>query len=121
MAKAFTHAKFEAATKRAKIDVLAFHKDLFCPESPILMPARHAGEDGSVDVGGVKWYYLRLMEGILTLAAAFKQYEFDDRKRMILVGRASSGGDAGKKTKLSAHFGQKKRVGQNFRKAPEDS
>ncbi len=101
MAKAFTHAKFEAATKRAKIDVLAFHKDLFCPESPILMPARHAGEDGSVDVGGVKWYYLRLMEGILTLAAAFKQYEFDDRKRMILVGRASSGGDAGKKTKLS--------------------
>jgi len=86
---AVTHAKAIFSLDRKVVDILEFNKDFFNKNSPILMPAPTA-DDKQKEIPGIKG-----------LAAVYKQFEFDGRKRMIVAGHTDTG-DIEKHYKLAA-------------------
>jgi len=76
---AYTHSKNVFSLDRFVVDILELDKDLFNKNSPILMPAK-PGADEQIKIPGIKG-----------LAAVYKQFEFDSRKRMVVAGHTDTG------------------------------
>jgi hypothetical protein len=91
-----THTKVVLALNRKSVDIIEFSKGLFNKESPVLMPGKLGSEDGSTNMidDGLALFK---KEGIIALAAAYKQFEFDSRKRMIIAAHTNDDGGNTKK------------------------
>jgi hypothetical protein len=76
---AYTNSKAVFSLDRFVVDILEFNKDFFNKDSPILMPAK-PGADEQAKIPGIKG-----------LAAVYKQFEFDPRKRMVVAGHTDTG------------------------------
>ncbi|MCU0638764.1 MAG: hypothetical protein MUF59_02695 [Candidatus Krumholzibacteria bacterium] len=85
-----THAKGVFSLNRKVVDILEYGKDYYTKGSAILMPAKPDDADQ------------KKIPGIKGLAAAYRQFEFDSRKRLVVAGHADSGGDVKKNFELSA-------------------
>ncbi len=85
-----THAKGVFSLNRKVVDILEFGKEYYTKESPILLPSKPDDADQ------------KKIPGIRGLAAAYKQFEFDSRKRLVVVAHSDDGGDVKKNFTLSA-------------------
>lgn len=98
MAPPVTHTKNSFSLHRKTVNIIELGKGLFNKESPILMPGRLKNDDGPSDelsdMNAVSAH-----AGITALAAAYKQFEFDARKQIVIAGHA-----AGESGDVKKHF-----------------
>lgn len=73
---------------RKQVDIIELGKGLFRKGGAILMPGKLGTDDGPKDDVSDKTELLK-KAGIKALAAAFKQFEFDNRRRMVIAGHAN--------------------------------
>ncbi|MBU8922344.1 MAG: hypothetical protein KOO63_11060 [Bacteroidales bacterium] len=85
-----THAKAVFSLNRKVVDVLEFGEEFYTKGSPVFMPSK----PDEADQGKIP--------GIKGLAATYKQFEFDSRKRLVVVGHTDTGGDIKKNFELAS-------------------
>jgi hypothetical protein len=85
-----THSKAVFSLDRKVVDILEFGKEYYAKDSTILMPSKPDDADQ------------KKIPGIKGLAAAYTQFEFDTRKRLVVVGHTETGGDVKQNFELSA-------------------
>jgi hypothetical protein len=93
MAPPKTHTKVVSSLKGKSVDIIEFGKDLYNEKSVVLMPGKGCGTDVDTVSDYDNMMKLALGEGFAALAAIFKQFVFDSRKRLILTGHTDTGGD----------------------------
>jgi len=87
-----THTRVVSSLKGKAVDIIEFGKDLYNEKSIILMPGKGGDKDvATTDYGSM--IKLAASEGFVGLAAIFKQFTLDFRKRLILTGHTDTGGE----------------------------
>ncbi|MBN1163427.1 MAG: hypothetical protein JXB45_02500 [Candidatus Krumholzibacteriota bacterium] len=87
-----TNIKTVLSHGKKSVDIIEFGKGLYNQKSVVLMPARVGSDDGPTgDANDL--LNLTMFEGIASLAAVYKQFEFDPRRQLVLAGHADPGGD----------------------------
>ena len=70
-----THAKTILSHGKKSVDIIEFGKELFSPNSVVLMPGRGGSEDIATNDAELITN-LAMSEGIAGLAASYKQFQF---------------------------------------------
>ena len=85
-----THSKTVLSHGKKSVDIIEFDKGFYNKKSVVLMPAKVGSDDGPT--GDAKdTNNLMLFEGVAGLAAVYKQFEHDPRRRLILTGHTDQG------------------------------
>ena len=98
-----THGLAQFQAQRAKVEILEMEDVLFHLNSAVMLPAKPAGKsskDGAADKDRKKKQ--EQLTGIRALAAVFRQYEFDPRKKILIAAHTDSSGQVEPNFKLSA-------------------
>ncbi len=82
----------ELHLKRVCVYILEMEDVLFHLNSAVMMPSAPAGKSSSQG-GGAAPSQVKI-SGIEALAVVFKQFEFDDRKRLLITAHTDTSGDA---------------------------
>ena len=92
-----THTKIVTPLKGKSVDIIEFGKELYNKNSVVLMPGKVENDIATTDHQAM----MKLAEsvGFVGIAAIFKQFSYDSRKRLILTGHTDSIND-----KYAAHF-----------------
>ena len=98
MADPTTHTKAVFSLDRKIVDIIELGKGLYNKGSAVLMPGKLGSEEGSKELLS-DLSALAEQAGIKALAAVYKQFEFDNRKRIIIAGHAS-----GELNDIKKHF-----------------
>jgi len=93
-----TGGLMELALKKVNMHILEMEDVLFHLNSAVMMPERPKGASSSQ---GAAQPSQDRISGIQALAVAFKQFEFDPRKRMLIAGHTDTSGEPAMNFELS--------------------